>query len=60
MKIRGWRVITYTNEFPRLGWVMKTYPVEFGNSSIRDKKARLDYIKELCNNEEVFSVKPII
>jgi hypothetical protein len=60
MRIIGWTIQTYTNEFYRLGYVKAASAVEFGNSPIRDKQARLRHIAELVRDEAVFSVTPIL
>lgn len=59
MKITGWKVTVLTNEFPRLGWVKESPPVEFGASPVRDKRARERYVAELLAAGKTFTVKPI-
>jgi len=59
MKIVGWRVTCYTDEFRRLGWVKKGNPTEFGNSKVRDKRAREEYVAELLARGEVFTLEAI-
>ena len=60
MKITGWTIQVYTNEFHRLGYVKESSPVEFGNSPIQDKRARLEYIEELVREGKDFTVTPIV
>jgi len=59
MKIKGWIIQTYTNEYANLGWIKKDNPVEFGNSPVRDKEARLAYIAKLVSLGETFTVTAI-
>jgi|AntDeeMinimDraft_6_1070357.scaffolds.fasta_scaffold05227_1 hypothetical protein len=58
MKIIGWKISIYTNEYPVLGWIVD-YNMEFGASPVRDKKARYDFIKDLITENRTFSVEPI-
>lgn len=57
--IIGWRIQTYTSEFKSLGRVKDEMPVEFGNSPIRDRKAMLDYIRDLRVRGKDFEVTPV-
>lgn len=59
MKIIGWVIQEYTYEFRTLGKVKAKPAVEFGNSSISDRKSREEYINELVARNVPFSVEPV-
>lgn len=58
-KFIGWKITVFTENYTSLG-VVKDYGLEYGNSPIRDKKSRMEKIKELCDSGVNFSVEPIV
>lgn len=58
-KIAGYRVQSYTDEFPSTGRVKLNIGVEFGNSPVRDRQALLRHLEECVDAGIIFTVEPI-